>query len=79
MKQCISSPKLRSLSEAMKVAAWVDQLMLMDECELSAAQLKSIRQRWKQGSPEAPEMILDQVEESLLLEFNGHCGMKVQQ
>lgn len=57
----------------MKVAAWVDQLMQMDDCELSAAELKSIRQRWKQGAPEAPEMILDHIEESLLREFKGPC------
>ena len=60
---------LESIDEAMKIAAWVDQLMHMGDCELSPAELKSIRHRWWHGAPEAPEMILDQVEDQLLQEF----------
>jgi hypothetical protein len=54
----------------MKVAAWVDDLMEMDDCELSPEALRAIREKWHQGSPEAPEMILDELEAHILQELN---------
>jgi siderophore synthetase component len=59
----------QSIREAMKVSAWVDQLLEMDDCEHSDSKLASIARRWCNRTPEPPEMILEWVENQLLQEF----------
>jgi hypothetical protein len=71
MEQC-TSPSLyaaRSIAEVRKVASWVDQLMEMDESMLSDWQLDLIARKWHRRSPEAPEMILERMEASLITEL----------
>jgi hypothetical protein len=62
----------RSIGEVRKVAAWVEQLLEMDDPSLTTAELQSIALRWHQRSPEAPEAILERVENLLVQElFSG--------